>query len=70
MKFRNFSDILAQWQGGVQPRPGYPVVRYVRKTKLEKLFGKEIPTAITVGNLFMSFTPVSEDYYRAVIKTT
>ena len=63
MRPKNFADVLAQWQGGIDLKPGRSYVKILTKAEVLKIFGG-IPTALTIGNTLVNLQEIKPEMFK------
>jgi len=68
MKFKSFADVLAQWQGGIDLKPGRPLVQDLTEAEVIAIFGY-IPTAQSLPDgTLITCRKLREGMYRLIVR--
>lgn len=68
INLRSFTEILAEWQGGVRLEPGCSYVFEFTEAQIKKIFGDEIPAALAIGNIIVTVHRTKAGNHRLVIR--
>lgn len=67
MKSRSFAEVLAEWQGGIRPKPGTStVVEDVPEEKIVEIYGY-VPTAVSSDWVTFVFRKSRPGYYNVTV---
>jgi hypothetical protein len=67
---RNFAEILAEWQGGIRPRPGTTcIVEDVPEKLITDVWGY-VPSGVSFGGATIMFKETRPGFYRVKVHFT